>query len=79
MNAIAGNCKLEGTIRAFKDKDLEFLKKLIDITALQSAEKFDLDYRIEYGSYYRHVNNDSKLIKLLQTVAAARGISLFKF
>jgi N-acetyldiaminopimelate deacetylase len=75
MNAIAGNCKLEGTIRAFKEKDLNFLKKLIDITALQAAEKFDLDYKVEYGSYYKHVKNDTKLVTLLQSVAATQGFS----
>jgi N-acetyldiaminopimelate deacetylase len=76
MNAIAGECKLEGTVRAFKNEDLKFIKKLIEITALQSAEKFQLEFKIEYGSYYRQVKNDAQLVELLE---AAADISHLKY
>jgi len=74
MNAVAGECKLEGTIRTFKDKDMDFLKKLIEITAQQAAEKFDLKYNVQYGSYYKHVKNDDKLIQLLKSVAKGSNL-----
>lgn len=66
MNAIADDCKLEGTIRTFKEKDLDFLKKLIDVTALQAAEKLDLEYEIQYHCFYKNVKNDAGLVNILK-------------
>jgi N-acetyldiaminopimelate deacetylase len=65
MNAVADKCKFEGTIRTFKDSDHEILRDMIAETALQVSVEFDLDHKIEYGSYYKHVNNDPELVEFL--------------
>ncbi|HPR18645.1 MAG TPA: amidohydrolase [Candidatus Cloacimonadota bacterium] len=70
MNAIAAHCVLEGSMRAFNDADWKKLQSLLENTAQTSAQKYELQYRINYGSFYKHVINNAELYQKLKTKAA---------
>ncbi len=69
MNAVPAECRLEGTFRAFTDKDHEILKALIENIKSQIAKKHGVDAEIIHKSYYKEVSNDEKLFKKLKLKA----------
>ncbi len=74
MNAIAADCFMDGTMRAFEDEDWYILKKLIEHTAKKSAEKYDLKHEITYKSFYKKVVNDPALYQKLKQISSRLNI-----
>jgi N-acetyldiaminopimelate deacetylase len=69
MNAIAAECRLNGTMRAFDEEDWQQVNLILEETAKDSARKYNLKYEITYGSFYKRVVNDSDLhCKFVQNV-----------
>lgn len=68
MNAIAAECSLEGSIRTYQDKHMDFICRLIEVTAAQAAEAYDLKSEVIYKAYYRHVYNNPTLVEQLKRV-----------
>jgi N-acetyldiaminopimelate deacetylase len=62
-NAIAANCKLEGTIRAFSIEDHELLKEIVKKSVQEISGKFNINGKCEYSNYYKALINDKKLYK----------------
>lgn len=69
MNAIAADCILDGTMRAFEAESWNKLKKKLQTTAQESSKKYDLKNEIIYKSYYKQVFNDSQLNEKLKKIA----------
>lgn len=69
MNAIAAECHLDGTMRAFEENDWQKVHELLKNTAAESAEKYDLKHEIVYKSYYKRVVNNEILCLRLQETA----------
>ena len=74
MNAVAADCVLEGTMRAFEQEDWGILKEIVNGTARESSEKFGLKYEIIYKSFYQRVVNDSDLCRELKLISQSLNI-----
>ncbi len=66
MNAVAANCKLNGTFRAFNKKDRDKLQNLIENVSRKVAKNHKLEVEIKYLAYYHQVVNDEILYNKLK-------------
>ena len=67
-NAIAADCKLEGTIRAFFDNDLRKIREVLEFSAKKTAAKNLVRTNVKYLSYYKSVKNSKILFEKLKSV-----------
>lgn len=75
MNAIAAECSLEGSIRTYQDKHMDFICRLIEVSAAQAAGSYDLQSEVIYKAYYRHVYNNHILVEQLKQVVQNNDIN----
>ncbi|MCF7794194.1 MAG: amidohydrolase [Candidatus Cloacimonetes bacterium] len=75
MNAIAAECNLDGTMRAFEEEDWQKVHQLLKTTAAESAKKYDLKHEIIYKSYYKRVVNNKQLHRKLEETAKNLGVN----
>lgn len=68
-NIIAKEVKLEGTMRAFSDEAYETMTKRVQEVASGIAAGYGCKGEAVFRHMYRVVDNDSKLVELLQEVA----------
>lgn len=68
-NIIAKEVKLEGTMRAFSDEAYETMTKRVQEVASGIAAGYGCKGEAVFRHMYRVVDNDPKLVKLLQEVA----------
>lgn len=69
MNAIAADCTLDGTMRAFDKEDWKILNEVVVNSARNSAEKYDLKYELIYKSFYKCVENNPDLYNKLKQIS----------
>ena len=62
-NAIAADCRLEGTIRAFSVEDHDLLKEIVKNSVKEISRKFNINGKCEYSNFYKALINDKKLYK----------------
>lgn len=75
MNAIAAECILDGTMRAFEDEDWDILKAIIENSARESAKKYDLNSEIIYKNFYKRVVNNPDLFEKVKLLSGVLGIN----
>lgn len=68
-NIIAKEVKLEGTMRAFSDEAYETMTKRVQEVASGIAAGYGCKGEVVFRHMYRVVDNDPKLVELLQEVA----------
>lgn len=69
QNVIAETARLEGTIRTLNPTVIDTIKKKIETIARGYEESFDCEIKLDYGSNYYQVFNDSTYVGLFkQTV-----------
>ncbi|RLC50050.1 MAG: hypothetical protein DRI23_07920 [Candidatus Cloacimonadota bacterium] len=73
MNAIAAECTLEGTMRAFTLKNMKRIRKYIEELSLTLNKKYDVQFQQIYKSFYKQVTNESALYEKLKSIAADSG------
>jgi N-acetyldiaminopimelate deacetylase len=62
-NAIAADCRFEGTIRAFLTEDHNSLKEIVKNSVKEISRKFNINGKCEYSNHYKALINDKKLYK----------------
>ncbi len=73
MNAIAAECTLEGTMRAFTLENMNRVRNYIEELSLLLSKKYDVQFQQIYKSFYKKVTNDRKLYERLKVVTANSG------
>ncbi|MBM6829931.1 amidohydrolase [Anaerotignum lactatifermentans] len=68
-NIIAKEVKLEGTMRAFSDEAYDTMTRRVQETAAGIAAGYGCKGEAVFRHMYRVVNNDSRLVEALQTIA----------
>ena len=76
MNAIAAECVLEGTMRAFSLKNMNKIREHIEDISNKLSDKYGVQFRQVYKSFYKQVVNDRQLYEKLKKVVFDSG---FKF
>jgi len=69
-NAIAADCKLEGTYRAFNHEDRSRLKEITKICADKVEQKLGVVVTITFLEEYEQVENNPELVEKLKIVTA---------
>lgn len=64
-NVVAGKCVLQGTLRAFEDENVSFLKEGLEKIAKELEEKTGAKIEVNYSAAYPAVMNDEKLVDTL--------------
>lgn len=67
-NVVAGECILQGTLRAFEDEYVSFLKEGLETIAQKLAEKTGATIEVNYSAAYPAVINDPELVDTLVTL-----------
>ena len=73
MNAIAAECTLEGTMRAFSLENMKRVRNYIEELSLVLSKKYDVQFQQIYKSFYKQVTNDRKLYEKLKVVTSNSG------
>ncbi len=73
MNAIASECTLEGTMRAFSLENMKRIRNYIEELSLVLSKKYDVQFQQIYKSFYKQVTNDRKLYEKLKVVTSNSG------
>ena len=74
MNAVPAECRLEGTFRAFTNKDHERLAALLENVKSKIVKKHGIDTDIIYKAYYKEVVNNEKMLEKLKVKASEMQI-----
>lgn len=69
MNIIAGQVKVEGTMRAFSDEAYDIMTKRVKEAAEFIAQGYGCQAEVDFNHMYRVVDNDPEMVKALQKVA----------
>lgn len=69
MNIIAGEVKIEGTMRAFSDESYDIMTQRVKETAEFIAQGYGCHAEVSFNHMYRVVDNDAKMVKALKEVA----------
>jgi len=69
-NAIAPNCKLEGTYRAFNHQDRNRLKEITAVCANKVEQEIGVQIEIKYLEEYEQVENNPVLVEKLKKITA---------
>ncbi|MEK0398436.1 amidohydrolase [Tetragenococcus halophilus] len=69
MNIIAGQVKVEGTMRAFSDEAYDIMTQRVKETAEFIAQGYGCHAEVHFNHMYRVVDNDPKMVKALEKVA----------
>ncbi len=71
MNIIAGQVKIDGTMRAFSDDVYETMQERVLTLSQEIAKAYGCKATVEFRPMYRVVDNDPKMVAALQKVAGA--------
>jgi N-acetyldiaminopimelate deacetylase len=75
MNAIAAECSMDGTMRAFEIEDWNVLKSILEDTATASAAKYDLKHELVYNNFYKRVVNHPDLYEKVKSRTIELGLN----
>lgn len=70
MNIVAKEVVLHGTMRAFDDAVYDEVVRRIDLLASEIAKGYGCEAEVVFNHMYRVVNNDPKMVRTLEKVAA---------
>lgn len=70
MNIVAKEVVLHGTMRAFDDTVYDEVVRRIDLLASEIAKGYGCEVEVVFNHMYRVVNNDPKMVRTLEKVAA---------
>ncbi|GMA47736.1 M20 metallopeptidase family protein [Tetragenococcus muriaticus] len=69
MNIIAGEVKIEGTMRAFSDEAYDIMTQRVKELAEFIAQGYGCQAEVSFNHMYRVVDNDAKMVQALEEVA----------
>ena len=75
-NAIAAECKLEGTIRALSEKDHNLLRKIVKESVKEISQKYNIKGEFKNFNYYKALKNNEILYKKIKGII---GRTNYKF
>lgn len=74
MNIIAGQVKIEGTMRAFSDDAYDIITKRVKETAEFIAQGYGCQAEVSFNHMYRVVDNDPDMVRALKKIAGKNYI-----
>ncbi|MGX7196994.1 M20 metallopeptidase family protein [Enterococcus olivae] len=74
MNIIPGKVQIEGTMRAFDDQIYDTMTERIDLLAREIAKGYGCQAEVYFNHMYRVVDNEPKMVEVLQQIAGASYI-----
>lgn len=69
MNIIAGNVRLDGTLRAFSDEVYETVCQRVELLTTEIAKAYGCEAEVIFNHMYRVVDNDPEMVAALEKVA----------
>ena len=69
MNIIAGEVKIEGTMRAFDDTIYDTITERITLLAQEIAKGYGCQAEVAFNHMYRVVDNQAQMVAVLEEIA----------